>query len=60
MTSEVFVSYSSQGHAKVNKIFERLRKTGVSVRMNEGGIDDAALWSEAINDCKALILMVSK
>ena len=60
MTSEVFVSYSSHAHAKVNKIIERLRKTGVSVRMDEGGIDDAALWSEAINDCKVLIFMVSK
>ena len=64
MSAEVFVSYSSQDHAQVSKIIERLRKAGVSVWMDEGGIDAATLWSEAIveavNDCKVLIMMVSK
>ena len=64
MSSEVFVSYSSQDHAQVSKIIEQLRKAGVSVWMDEGGIDAATLWSEAIveaiNDCKILIMMVSR
>ena len=63
MSAEVFVSYSSLDHAQVSKIIERLRKAGVSVWMDEGGIDAATLWSEAIveaiNDCKVLIMMVS-
>ena len=64
MSAEVFVSYSSQDHAQVSKIIERLRKAGVSVWMDEGGIDAATLWSEAIveaiNESKILIMMVSK
>ena len=64
MSAEVFVSYSSQDHAQVSKIIERLRKAGVSVWMDEGGIDAATLWSEAIveaiNESKVLIMMVSK
>ncbi|MFL2910493.1 MAG: TIR domain-containing protein [Limisphaerales bacterium] len=64
MSAEVFVSYSSQDHAQVSKIIERLRKAGVSVWMDEGGIDAASLWSEAIveaiNDCEVLIMMVSR
>ena len=64
MSAEVFVSYSSQDHAQVSKIIERLRKAGVSVWMDEGGIDAATLRSEAIveaiNESKVLIMMVSK
>ena len=64
MSAEVFVSYSSQDHTQVSKIIERLRKAGVSVWMDEGGIDAATLWSEAIveaiNESKVLIMMVSK
>ena len=64
MSAEVFVSYSSQDHAQVSKIIERLREAGVSVWMDEGGIDAASLWSEAIveaiNDCEVLIMMVSR
>ena len=41
MSAEVFVSYSSQDHAQVSKIIERLRKAGVSVWMDEGGMVDA-------------------
>ena len=63
MSAEVFVSYSSQDFEEVHCIVERLRGAGVSVWMDEGGIEAAALWSEAIvdaiNDCKVLIMMVS-
>ena len=64
MSTEVFVSYSSQDHAQVSKLVERLRNADVSVWMDEGGIDAATLWSEAIveaiNDSKVLIMMVSR
>ena len=64
MSAEVFVSYSNQDHAEVSKIVDRLRKADVSVWMDEGGIDAATLWSEAIveaiNDCKVLVMMVSR
>ena len=64
MSAEVFVSYSSQDHSQVRKIVDRLRDAGISVWMDEGGIDAATLWSEAIveaiNECKVLIMMVSR
>ena len=64
MSAEVFVSYSSQDHSQVRKIIDRLRDAGISVWMDEGGIDAATLWSEAvveaINECKVLIMMVSR
>ena len=63
MAAEVFISYSSQDFEEVHGIVERLRGVGVSVWMDEGGIEAATLWSEAIveaiNDCKVLIIMVS-
>lgn len=63
MAAEVFISYSSQDFEEVHGIVERLRGVGVSVWMDEGGIEAATLWSEAIveaiNDCKVLIMMVS-
>ena len=63
MSAEVFVSYSSQDFEEVHRIVEQLRGAGVSVRMDEGGIEAATLWSEAIveaiNDSKVLIMMVS-
>ena len=64
MSAEVFVSYSSQDHSQVRKIIDRRRDAGISVWMDEGGIDAATLWSEAIveaiNECKVLIMMVSR
>ena len=63
MAAEVFISYSSQDFEEVHGIVERLRGVGVSVWMDEGGIEAATLWSEAIveaiNDCRVLIMMVS-
>ena len=63
MAAEVFISYSSQNFEEVHGIVERLRGVGVSVWMDEGGIEAATLWSEAIveaiNDCKVLTIMVS-
>jgi Tol biopolymer transport system component len=64
MNADVFVSYSSQNRDEVVKIVGALRKAGVSVWMDEGGIEAAALWSEsiveAINECKVLVMMVSR
>ena len=64
MKADVFVSYSSQNRDEVVKIVNILREAGVSVWMDEGGIEAAALWSEsivqAINTCKVLVMMVSR
>ena len=64
MSAEVFVSYLSQDHSQVRKIIDRRRDAGISVWMDEGGIDAATLWSEAIveaiNECNVLIMMVSR
>ena len=63
MSAEVFVSYSRKDFEEVQRVVERLRGVGVSVWMDEGGIEAATLWSEAIveaiNECKVLIIMVS-
>ena len=48
MSAEVFVSYSSQDFEEVHRIVAQLRGAGVSVWMDEGGIEAATLWSEAI------------
>jgi Tol biopolymer transport system component len=63
MSTEVFVSYSSQDYERVMPLVERLRGGGVAVWVDEGGIDAATLWSEsiveAIAECHVLIMMVS-
>lgn len=61
--ADVFVSYSSQDKHRVFPVIERLRLCGVTVWVDQGGIDGAVLWSEeiveAIESCKVLMLMVS-
>lgn len=63
MTSDVFVSYSSQDKERVFSLIEKLRGNGVSVWVDQGGLDGAVLWSEeiveAIESCKVLLLMLS-
>ena len=60
---EVFISYASKDREKVHAFVELLRSAGVSVWMDESGIDGAAYWSKeivlAIKNAKAGILMVS-
>ncbi len=63
MSTEVFVSYSSQDYERVMPLVDRLRSAGVAVWVDEGNIDAATLWSEsiveAIAECQVLIMMVS-
>ena len=63
MSTEVFVSYSSQDYERVIPLVDRLRSAGVAVWVDEGNIDAATLWSEsiveAIAECRVLIMMVS-
>ena len=44
MSTEVFVSYSSQDYERVMPLVDRLRSAGVSIWVDEGNIDAATLW----------------
>ena len=61
---DVFISYSSKDKEKVFAFVDRLIESGISVWIDQGGIDGALLWGqeivEAIRGCKVLILMTSK
>jgi len=63
-TAEVFVSYSRDDAPRVLDLVARLRTAGVSLWIDQGGIDAAALWSEqivqALEGAKALLLVVSE
>jgi adenylate cyclase len=61
--ADVFVSYSREDAARVLELASRLRAAGVSVWIDQGGIDAASLWSEqivnALEGAKVLLLMMS-
>ena len=61
--ADVFLSYSREDKARVLDIASKLRGAGVSVWIDQGGIDGAALWGEtivnALEAAKVLLLMVS-
>jgi TolB-like protein/Tfp pilus assembly protein PilF len=63
MSHEVCISYSSRDRDRILRIAEQLRGAGVSVWLDQGGIDAAALWSaeivKAIDGCKVLLLALS-
>jgi len=63
MASEVFISYASQDRARILDLVERLRAAGVSVWIDQMGIEGATMWSQeivaAIRGCKVLILAIS-
>ena len=62
--ADVFISYSREDKDKVLELAARLRDAGVSIWIDQGGIDGAALWGEAIvnalESAKVLLLMVSE
>ena len=64
MNTEVFISYASDDRARILDLLERLREAGVSVWIDQMGIEGATMWSqeivEAIDNCKVLILAISK
>ena len=63
MVSEVFISYASQDRARILDLVDRLRAAGVSVWIDQMGIEGATMWSQeivaAIRGCKVLILAIS-
>ena len=64
MNSEVFISYASQDRKRILVLVDRLSAAGVSVWIDQMGIEGATMWSQeivaAIRDCKVLILAISK
>ena len=60
MNAEVFISYASEDRERILDLVERLRGAGVSVWIDQMGIEGATMWSqeivEAIDSCKVLIL----
>ena len=62
--AEVFVSYARDDAPRVLEVTEQLRAAGVSVWIDQSGIDAAAQWSEQIVDAlesaKVLLLMVTE
>ena len=64
MNSEVFISYASEDRTRILDLVDRLRKSGVSVWIDQMGIEGATMWSqeivEAIDSCKVLILAISQ
>ena len=63
MNSEVFISYAAKDRARVMDIVEKLRESGVSVWIDQAGIDASAMWSReivsAIKQCKVMLLVIS-
>jgi TolB-like protein/cytochrome c-type biogenesis protein CcmH/NrfG len=63
-TADVFVSYSRENKDEVLAIARELQAAGVSLWIDQSGIDAATLWGEeivnAIDQCKVLLLMLSE
>ncbi len=61
---EVFVSYSRDDSVHVLELAGKLRAAGVSLWIDQGGIDAASLWSEqivtALESVKVLLLIVTE
>ena len=62
--AEVFVSYSRDDERLVFDLAAKLRAAGVSLWIDQGGLDAASLWSEqivnALESAKVLLLMVTE
>jgi adenylate cyclase len=63
MPYDVCISYSSKDRERILQMAQQLRGAGVSVWIDQGGIDAAALWTaeivKAIDGCKVLLLALS-
>ena len=63
MNDDVFISYAAKDRERVLDLVKRLRSAGVSVWIDQGGIDISALWSQeivnAIKTCKVMLLSIS-
>lgn len=62
--SDVFICYSSSDRKAALALVERLRADGISVWIDQGGIDAAAKWGKeivrGITECKAVIVLLSR
>jgi TolB-like protein/Flp pilus assembly protein TadD len=63
-SAEVFVSYSRDDASRVLELATKLRAAGVSLWIDQSGIDAASQWSEqivnALESAKVLLLMVTE
>jgi TolB-like protein/tetratricopeptide (TPR) repeat protein len=63
-SAEVFVSYSRDDESRVFDLAAQLRAAGVSLWIDQGGLDGATQWSEqivnALESAKVLLLMVTE
>jgi TolB-like protein/Flp pilus assembly protein TadD len=63
-TADVFISYSREDKDRVLELAAQLRASGVSIWIDHGGIDGAAMWGEAIvqaiENAKVMLLMVTE
>jgi adenylate cyclase len=63
-SADVFISYSREDKDRVLDLVSKLRTAGVSVWIDQSGIDGAALWGEAIvnalESAKVLLLMITE
>jgi predicted ATPase/Tfp pilus assembly protein PilF len=64
MAAEVFVSYCKTDHDRVFPLVARLQEAGVSVWVDEQGVEGAAMRSfqivEAIEECKVVLLTLTE
>jgi len=62
--ADVFISYSRDDKDRVLALAAQLRNAGVSLWIDQGGIDGAAMWGEAIvhaiEKAKVMVLMVTE
>jgi TolB-like protein/Flp pilus assembly protein TadD len=62
--ADVFISYSREDKDRVLELAGQLRAAGVSLWIDQGGIDGAAMWGEAIvhaiENAKVMLLMVTE
>ena len=63
MSAEVFISYAARDRERVLGLVERLRKAGITVWIDQVGIDVSTMWSQeivsAIKTCKVMLLSIS-
>ncbi len=61
--SDIFISYSSKDRAQAEQLTELLASAGLSVWIDQSGIDVATSWSgeivDAIEGCKAFVVLLS-
>ena len=62
--ADVFISYSREDKDRVLELAAKLRSAGVSLWIDQGGIDGATLWGEeivkALENAKVLLLVVTE